>query len=116
MAFPATHNINYYKGDTYEMLIKPKTSTGSPFIVTDVLYSVSFKLAPQRGGPVGETILGEASIIADNSVFVSITPSVSALLDSTKAYAYDVRIASLTDLDVVYTLLNGSITIVEGVS
>lgn len=116
MAFPATHNINYYKGDTYEMLIKPKNAAGSDFIVTDVLYTVAFKLAPQRGGPSGETINGVASILAENSVLAKITPSVSAQLDSTKTYFYDVRITSVTDPNVVYTLLNGSITIVEGVT
>jgi hypothetical protein len=116
MAFPATHNINYYKGDTYEMLIKPRTSAGSPFVVTDVLYSVSFKLAPQRGGPSGETIFGEASILSENSVIARLTPSVAAQLDSTKTYFYDIRITSLTDPDVVYTLLNGSVAIVEGVT
>ena len=116
MAFPGTYNINYYKGDTYEFIIKPKNSSGNDFVVTDVLYSVAFKLAPTRGGPSEETISGEASILSENSVFCSITPSVSALLDSTKTYAYDVRITSLTDPDVVYTLLNGTVSIVEGVT
>jgi len=115
MAFPATH-INYYKGDTYEMLVKPKNSAGSPFIVTDSLYSVTFKLAPTRGGVSGETITGQASILSENSVLASITPSVSAQLDSTKTYFYDIRILSLTDPNVVYTLLNGSVAIVEGVT
>lgn len=116
MAFPATYNINYYKGDTYEFLIKPKNSSGNDFVVTDVLYSVAFKLAPTRGGPSGETISGEATILSENSVLCSITPSVSALLDSTKTYAYDVRITNLSDSDIVYTLINGSINIVEGVT
>ena len=116
MAFPATHNINYYKGDTYEMLIKPRNSAGSPFVVTDTLYSVAFKMAPQRGGPSAETVTGQATILAENSILARLTPSVSAQLDSTKTYFYDVRITSLTDPNVVYTLLNGSITIVEGVT
>ena len=116
MAFPATYNINYYKGDTFEFLIKPRNSSGNDFVVTDLLYTVAFKLAPTRGGPSEETIQGEASIIANNSVLCAITPSVSALLDSTKTYAYDVRITSLTEPTVVYTLLNGSVRIVEGVT
>lgn len=116
MAFPATHNINYYKGDTYEMIIKPKNSSGSDFVVTDTLYSVSFKLAPSRGGPASETVNGSATILTENSVFASITPSVASQLDSTKTYFYDVRITSLSDPDVVYTLLNGSVTIVEGIT
>jgi hypothetical protein len=116
MAFPATHNINYYKGDTYEMLIKPRTSAGSEFIVTDTLYSVTFKLAPQRGGPAGETVYGSSSILSENSVLAQITPSVAAQLDSTKTYFYDIRITSLSDPNIVYTLLNGSVSIVEGVT
>jgi hypothetical protein len=116
MAFPATYNINYYKGDTYEFLIKPKNSSGNDFVVTDALYSVDFKLAPTRGGPAGETITAEATILSQNSVLCAITPSVSALLDSTKTYIYDVRITSLTDPDIVYTLLNGTVNIVESVT
>lgn len=116
MAFPATYNINYYKGDTFEFLIKPKNSSGSDFVVTDVLYSAEFKIAPQRGGPAGETISGNATVIANNSVLCSITPSIAALLDASKTYVYDVRIVSLTDPDVVYTLLNGSVNIVESVT
>jgi hypothetical protein len=116
MAFPATYNINYYKGDTFEFLIKPKNSSGNDFVVTDVLYSVAFKLAPTRGGPPEQTIQGEATILSENSVLCAITPSVAALLDSTKTYVYDVRITNLTDSEVVYTLLNGTVNIFEGVT
>jgi hypothetical protein len=116
MAFPATYNINYYKGDTYEFIIKPKNSAGNDFVVTDLLYTVEFKLAPTRGGPVGETISAEAQILTQNSVYCAITPSVAASLDSTKSYFYDVRITSISDSDIVYTLLNGSISISESVT
>lgn len=116
MAFPATYNINYYKGDTFEFLIKPKNSSGNDFVVSDSLYTAEFKLAPTRGGPAEETVTGEATILSENSVLCAITPSVSSLLTSTNTYVYDVRITSLIDSDVVYTLLNGTIKIIESVT
>ena len=35
MAFPGTYNFNYYKGDTFEIIVKPKTSDGNPIDLTD---------------------------------------------------------------------------------
>lgn len=116
MAFPATYNLNYYKGDTLEFLIKPKNSSGTDFVVTDAIYRAEFKLAPSRGGPVSETVTANADIITDNSVLCTITPTVSALLSASNTYVYDVKIISLVDSDIIYTLLNGTITIVEGVT
>jgi len=34
MAFPGTYNISYYKGDTYEFRIYPKTADGDVFDLT----------------------------------------------------------------------------------
>lgn len=34
MAFPGTYNISYYKGDTYEFRIYPKTANGDIFDLT----------------------------------------------------------------------------------
>jgi len=28
MAFPGTYNFNYYRGDRYEFVIRPKTANG----------------------------------------------------------------------------------------
>jgi hypothetical protein len=116
MAFPATYNFNYYKGDTLEFLIKPKNSSGTDFIVTDAIYRAEFKLAPSRGGPIDQTVNANADIITDNSILCTLTPSVSALLNASNTYVYDVKIISLSDTDLIYTLLNGTITIIEGVT
>jgi hypothetical protein len=31
MAFPGSYNFNYYRGDTAEFVIRPKTANGSAF-------------------------------------------------------------------------------------
>lgn len=48
MAFPGTFNINYYKGDTYEFNVYPKTTSGLPFDMST--YTTSrFTISPVRG-------------------------------------------------------------------
>lgn len=48
MAFPGTYNINYYKGDTYEFAVYPKTTEGGTFLMTDYT-SAKFTIATARG-------------------------------------------------------------------
>ena len=47
MAFPGTYNFNYYRGDRYEFVIRPKTANGDAFDLTG--YSADFFVANQRG-------------------------------------------------------------------
>jgi hypothetical protein len=50
MAFPATYNISYYSGDTYQFIIKPKNSNGSSFSMPSTIYTPKFYISPSRGG------------------------------------------------------------------
>ena len=48
MAFPGTFNINYYKGDTYEFNVYPKTTAGSDFDMTGY-ETAKFTISSVRG-------------------------------------------------------------------
>jgi len=116
MAFPGTYNIRYYKGDTFEFKIFPKTSTGAAFPLTDYS-SVKFSIAELRGGPV--IVEGYAAISDDGqSVDCAITPAISgSLLMNKSPYVYDVEIGrDSSPYDFVYTLLTGTITLTNQIT
>lgn len=46
MAFPGTHNIAYYHGDTFEFTVTPKASDGSAFDLAG--YSSKFFIATKE--------------------------------------------------------------------
>jgi hypothetical protein len=64
MTFPATYNISYYQGDTYQFIIKPKTSTGDVYTIPSSAYTAKFYIAPTRGGTAGSTIEATATIVS----------------------------------------------------
>ena len=50
MGFPATFNILYYRGDTYEFVIQPKNADGTAFNLTDYpSASAKFTVASRAG-------------------------------------------------------------------
>jgi hypothetical protein len=120
MSFPATFNINYYMGDTYEFRIFPKDASGAPFPLAQ-FPNVRFTIATQRG-PLPETapprIEGYAEISPDRtSVLCSIRPSDSASLDASRQYVYDVEISrTASPYNQVFTLLTGSISITDQIT
>lgn len=113
MAFPTTYNINYYRGDTHEFTLYPKTSTGAPFDMT-AFETATFKIAATRGNATTQV----ASVTVSGSAVVCIIPPlVGANLAAGTTYVYDVELRDSTpDPDVVYTLLTGTIAVTEGVS
>ena len=115
MAFPATYNIQYYQGDTYQFVIRPKTSAGEIFPVTSTVYDAYFRIDTQRGRTDGLGIEASASI-GDNSVTCTITPAVGNNLVAGTTYFYDVSIEDKTDPNVIYTLLTGTITITADIA
>jgi hypothetical protein len=62
MTFPATYNISYYQGDTYQFIIRPKTSTGDVYTIPSSAYTAKFYIAPTRGGSAGSTVEATATI------------------------------------------------------
>jgi hypothetical protein len=115
MAFPATYNINLYKGDRYDFTIRPKTSAGLPYSISAATYDAYFYISEERGTLDTLTIVASA-VVGTDSVTCAILPATSATMDATKTYYYDVSIVSKADATIVYTLLTGTITLTEQIT
>lgn len=125
MTFPATHNISYYKGDTYEFNVYPRTNSDTDGDgVNDTFplagYEVNFTIAEKLGTLAStdeDAILGYSVFSPDRThIQCAITPTAGLSLDASKDYFYDVTI-SKTDAtyDRVYTLLSGTINVSDRV-
>lgn len=115
MAFPGTYNINYYKGDTYEFNIYPKTANGAAFPLTG--YTSKFTISTATG-PSGVEKFAKAEIV-DGVVTCKIPPSIGNQLAAGTTYYYDVQINKLginDDSSLVYTLLKGTISVTADVT
>ena len=118
MAFPGTYNISYYKGDTFEFRIYPKTSTGDQFLLNDytqIRFTMSNVLGEQvAGGPTKVTLNGFAEKRDNQYVLCAITPDNGANMVAGTTYYYDVEIGRINSpYDYVYTLLQGTVTVAE---
>ena len=112
MAFPGTFNFSYYKGDTNQFVIRPKTSNGGAFDLTG--YSADFFIASSRGNNPSFRVEAQAVVSAVNdTVTCTILPGVGGTL-SAGTFVYDVEIQSGGAL--VFTLLTGTITVTEQVT
>lgn len=139
MAFPGTYNINYYKGDTYEFRIYPKTANGDVFDLTDYIGggsydddndpetpnvpydNVMFIFAESRGSENWHKCL--AWISSDkthvNCVIRGGADGDSQYLTPGTTYVYDVQVTKPSNDDpdspytypVIHTLLTGTITV-----
>jgi hypothetical protein len=117
MAFPGTYNFSYYRGDTLEFQIYPKTPSGSPFPLSG--YDVEFNIASQRGAASEDQINAFSAISPDGSfIACAIVPRDGQLLEAGRPYVYDIEISKLDDTNYpkVYTILTGDITVVEQVT
>lgn len=124
MAFPGTYNFDYYRGDTFEFKIYPKTSTGAAFDLSsyhpdNLGNGAAFTVAIDRGAAgVSSKVVCEANIsLADNSITCVIPPSKGILLDPNTQYVYDIEISKGSgSTATVFTLLNGFISITDHVT
>jgi len=119
MAFPATYNFNYYKGDTFEFRIYPKKNDGTAYLLGDFTVPTNFANSPdyvldtsapydsaqftiaKARGPITSSALVDQPIrcfarISDAGTFVqcAIRPSDSATLVPGTEYVYDVEVRS----------------------
>jgi hypothetical protein len=118
MAFPATYDFNYYKGDTFEFRIYPKKNDGTVFDLSqyydtnsnynsDPVDGVSpsvlpyesarFTIAPARGTLTTEQQQQRVTCfarISDDNTFVqcAIRPTDSLVLVAGVEYIYDVEV------------------------
>lgn len=115
MAFPGTYNINYYKGDRYEFVIYPKDAAGDTFDLTG--YTSAFSIADSTGPTPDEGPFGAQAVIgnAKDKVTCTILPTLGKeSLDAGTTYYYDVQVSN--GVEVVYTLLKGTITVTADVT
>ena len=145
MAFPATYDFNYYKGDTFEFRIYPKKSDGTVFDlstfyiptnyantpddVTDstaTYDSAQFTISNVRGatGLATGMPLKCFARVSDDNTFVqcAIRPADGNQLVAGTEYVYDVEVKKPSGLsgtgsyEVVQTLLTGKIIITDQVT
>jgi len=110
MAFPGTYNFSYYKGDTFQFVIRPKDSAGNAFDLTD--YTAAFTIANVRGS-AGTQYSGTATVDETNMlVTCTITPVVGDTLSAT-TYVYDVEITDGTN---IYTILTGTVSVTDHIT
>ena len=142
MAFPATYDFNYYKGDTFEFRIYPKKNDGTVFDlsafaiptnyastpddVTDSSApydSAQFTIANVRGSAASLVVKGFARVSDDNTfVQCAIRPAEGVQLLAGTEYVYDVEVkkpagaSGSGQYEIVQTLLTGTITITDQVT
>lgn len=117
MAFPGKYDFNYYKGDTFEFKIYPKTTAGASFSLEG--YDAQFNLATARGLAAELQIPAYANISADKTyITCAITPAEGNQMLAGTQYVYDIEVRNMaaTPYPLVHTLLNGNITVTEQVT
>lgn len=127
MAFPGTYNFSYYRGDTYEFKLYPKTSSGAVFDLSnyDRLEGVQFTIASARGPSGFDSQLIASSAISEDRTFITcrIDPEIGNLLDPILFYEYDVEIRRVgldpisgESVSFVHTLVTGRISVSEQIT
>jgi len=119
MAFPASYNISYYRGDTLEFRIYPKDANGNPFSLSGYA-NAKFWIQKVKGNAgYVERIECEATISSDNSyVQCAISPTKGLTLNAGTTYVYDVEVSKTVpgSYNLVYTLLQGQVAVTDHVS
>jgi hypothetical protein len=116
MAFPGTYNFSYYRGDTFEFVISPKSANGTTFSLdsyTGAGSSAKFIIANVRGSAGTQKIASAVVNSTTDIVTCKITPTVGRTL-TPGSYVYDVEIIDTTGI--THTLVTGTITVTDDVS
>jgi hypothetical protein len=114
MAFPGTYNFSYYRGDTYQFVIRPKNANGTTFSLDDYAGNADFTIANKRGS-TGTQIAGVATVDTANDIITcTITGATGRNLVAGTTYVYDVQIDN--GAGVIFTLLTGSITVTDDIT
>ena len=112
MSFPGTYNFNYYRGDTFSFIVRPKDASGSLFDLTE--YTAIFTIASSRGASPAESYTGTATVNTADSIVTCVIPAATGRsLDPDINWVYDVQI---TDGTTIYTLLTGNIISVDDIT
>lgn len=113
MAFPATYNFNYYQGDRYELVLRPKQANGEPFNLNG--YTGLFTVATARGSTAA--IVGTSQSASVNSTAGTITLVIEPEFGTTltgNSYVYDIEMSNSASN--VFTLATGTISITRDIT
>jgi hypothetical protein len=114
MAFPGTYNFSYYRGDTYQFVIRPKNANGTTFALDAYAGNADFTIANRRGS-TGTQVSATATVdTANDIVTCTITGATGRGLVGGTTYVYDVQIDN--GAGVIFTLLTGSITVTDDIT
>lgn len=116
MAFPGTYNFNYYRGDTYQFIIRPKNANGATFSLDSYAGNADFTISTARGtAGVVDQISATATVdTAQDIVTCTITAAQGRDLEAGTTYVYDVQIDN--GAGIIYTLLTGNITVTDDIT
>jgi hypothetical protein len=112
MAFPGTYNFNYYRGDTFSFIIRPRDASGDSYPLAD--FDATMTIANRRGAGSGVTQYEATAIVnsVDNIVTCTISDDIGRSLVGT-TWFYDVEIS---DGSSIFTLLRGTITVEDDIT
>jgi hypothetical protein len=112
MAFPGTYNFNYYRGDTFEFIVRPKDASGQAFDLDG--YTAAFTISNFRGASASQSYVADAIVnTVDNLVTCTIDAGTGRNLIPSVNWVYDVEI---TDDINTFTLITGSITVTDDIT
>lgn len=110
MAFPGSYSFNYYRGDTAQFVIRPKTANGGTFDLSG--YTAAFTIANERGSSATQTVASATVNTTTDIVTCTITPAVGVTLNLV-SFVYDVQITNGTQ---IFTILTGEIRVVDHIT
>lgn len=113
MAFPGTYNFRYYRGDTFEFIIRPKDGSGNAFPLDTYLDSATFTIATVRGAGGIRYTASAVVDVEDDIITCTITPTVGEDLTPGVTWFYDIEVR---DAFTVFTFLTGTITVENDVT
>lgn len=113
IAFPATFNIAYYRGDSFNFIINPKNPNGSAFNLTG--NTALFTISTERGNPAAEVATGTAIVNAQAGTVTCEIPNSLGSVLSDASYLYDVEIDNIS-ASTTFTLLTGTISVTQDIS
>jgi hypothetical protein len=116
MAFPGTYDFSYYRGDTYQFIIRPRNESGANFQLDG--YSAIFTIANRAGS--GATQFSSTTPNTLTAIVNTADDIITCTIDvvtgralTPGTWVYDVQVSNGT---LVYTLLRGSITVTDDIT
>jgi len=113
MAFPATYNISYYRGDSYNFVINPKNPNGVPFNLNG--FSGLFAISTERGNPAAQVATGTVVVNSQASTITCEIPDSLGSILSGASYLYDIEVNNPSE-GKTFTLLTGTISVTQDIS